>query len=122
MSDDNWCPFCRAPFVSMDPTLTLCRGLHSEPTGYRFVSGNFHVAPGAARAFEQMSGMIVALFRRHLSGDFGELDADDRAVNERAIASGEERVFSSYSVGGVRVYVITEHDRSRTTLLLADEY
>lgn len=117
---DNWCPLCRAPFVSMDPTRYLCRG-HAQPTvGGGFVAGVLAVTPGAAAALDEAA--IATLFRRHLSGDFGELDDEDVRTNQRAIASGDERVFSAYSVGDVELYVITEADRTRTTLLLRDEY
>jgi len=122
MTGENWCPFCRAPYVSMDPSIELCRG-HSRPmVGYRFVPGTFSITPGVAATFPPaLSGMLVSLFRRHLSGDFGELDREDVRANERAIATGE-RILSAYSVGDVKLYIITEADRSRTTLLLRNEY
>lgn len=63
------------------------------------------------------------LLRRHLSGDWGELDAHDRRENERSLKHGF-RVLSSYPVGedGQKVWVITEADRSSTCLLLPSEY
>lgn len=62
------------------------------------------------------------LIRRHLGGDWGDLGAGDKQMNEDAIASGEDRILSAYHVNGEKFYVITEHDRSYTTVLLASEY
>jgi len=63
-----------------------------------------------------------SLLSRHVSGDFGpELDAEDVQANHDAIRDGE-RVLSVYVVAGVRLYVITEADRSSSTILRADEY
>ena len=63
-----------------------------------------------------------SLLSRHVSGDFGpELDAEDVQANQDAIRDGE-RVLSLYVVAGVRLYVITEADRSSSTILRADEY
>ena len=65
---------------------------------------------------------VLSLFvGRHVTGDFGELDEHDVAMNERAIIGGQ-RVLSAYSHGDVRVFVITDADRSRTTVLLRSEY
>ncbi|TGP44886.1 hypothetical protein EN871_09910 [bacterium M00.F.Ca.ET.228.01.1.1] len=63
------------------------------------------------------------LLDRHRCGDWGELSAEDRAANERAIADGA-RVISAYVVGpnDERVWVISEADRSSTTILLPFEY
>ena len=62
-----------------------------------------------------------SLIERHLSGDFGELSEDDAALNRLAV-SGGGRVLSSYRVGSEKVWVVTEADRSVTTVLLPEEY
>lgn len=63
------------------------------------------------------------LLMRHANGDDGGLDAEDKALNATAIASGVGRIFSSYEfAGGVRLWVITEADRSVTTILLPEDY
>ena len=64
---------------------------------------------------------VAKLLRRHLLGDWGDLDLEDAEQNERALVNGD-RVFSSYDQGDHRFYVITEADRSCTTVLLAEEY
>jgi len=70
------------------------------------------------------SGMQAkVLIMRHLSGDFGNLDKEDIEANNASIRSGEGMILSSYEGGEMpKVYVITEHDRSVTTVLLPEEY
>lgn len=81
--------------------------------------GRLKVSPGARAALTHEQ--IAALFERHASFDWAELDAHDVAANVLAIARGE-RVLSGYTVGSVKLFVITEADRSRTTVLLRSEY
>ena len=64
---------------------------------------------------------ILELLRRHLSGDWGEVDKKDTAANDRALMHGE-RILSSYTVKGEKLCVITEADRSATTVLTPGEY
>ena len=59
---------------------------------------------------------------RHMNGDWGELDESDREQNERAVGNGG-RLMSRYSTSsGTVFWIITEHDRSCTTILLPMEY
>lgn len=59
---------------------------------------------------------------RHSKGDWGDVPRRDTRANETAIVHGY-RVISSYQSGaGVRFWIITEADRSQTTVLLPDEY
>jgi hypothetical protein len=59
---------------------------------------------------------------RHISGDWGDLDAHDYRENERAIRSGA-RLFSAYAVNPLKtLWIITEADRSSTCLLLPSDY
>ncbi len=77
--------------------------------------------PGALEALRQAGEDPLCFLSRHASGDWGDLDAHDRRENERALKNGW-RLLSSYPVGEGRVWVITEADRSYTTLLLPSEY
>jgi hypothetical protein len=62
------------------------------------------------------------LLARHAAGDWGELDAHDRRANNRAIKDGT-RILSAYTLpGGRKLWIITEADRSVTTILLPEEY
>ena len=65
---------------------------------------------------------IVVALRRHAACDWGEIDAHDRAANDDALKSNE-RILSVYrSATGTTFWVITEADRSATTVLLPDDY
>lgn len=65
---------------------------------------------------------IVQCLRRHQSRDWGELDAQDREANNQAIKD-RTRILSAYSArNGVKFWIITEADRSVTTVLLPEEY
>ena len=78
--------------------------------------------PGALLALIEAQVTESRLIERHLSGDFGELCEEDQASNRHAIHQGG-RIFSSYRVDAqTKVWVITEADRSVTTLLLPSEY
>ena len=58
---------------------------------------------------------------RHSSGDWGDVCEDDQLANEVALNNGD-RLLSSYrAAGGTKFWIITEHDRSVTTILLPDE-
>jgi hypothetical protein len=65
---------------------------------------------------------VLTALGRHVRGDWGDVDDDDWEANERALKEGT-RLLSVYrSAGGVNFYVITEWDRSLTTILLQDDY
>ena len=77
---------------------------------------------GAMAALIEAQVTESRLIERHQSGDFGEMCAEDLSSNQEAIRHGG-RVFSSFLVGPrTKVWVITEADRSVTTLLLPSEY
>jgi hypothetical protein len=68
-----------------------------------------------------MKEIEVAL-TRHSFGDWGELTDDDRAENDKAVTNGT-RILSAYATGaGTRFWIITEWDRSATTILLPTDY
>ena len=83
--------------------------------------GRVLATPGALKVLSDAGEDPFGYLARHASGDWGELDAHDRRENERSLEHGW-RVLSSYPVGQDRVWVITEADRSITTILLPDEY
>jgi hypothetical protein len=88
----------------------------------RFPLGQIVATPGALDAL-LMAGQTPGTFlRRHVTGDWGNLDAEDRRENERSLTHGC-RLLSAYQLAdGTRIWVITEADRSATTLLLPSEY
>lgn len=89
----------------------------------RFHSGRTYATPGALRALEEARQAPAEFLDRHLSGDWGEMDEHDSRLNDRALESGEDRIFSSYHTSaGEKLWIITEWDRSATTVLLPSEY
>ena len=65
---------------------------------------------------------LLRLLARHLRGDWGDTCKNDQTANERAICNGD-RIMSWYQLSGkTRVLIITEADRSATTIMLAEEY
>lgn len=65
---------------------------------------------------------IMNLLSRHASGDWGELCEEDKGLNEAALVSGDNRLFSAYETARGKVWIITEYDHSVTTVLLPSEY
>lgn len=82
--------------------------------------------PGALALLERLGIEPGALLMRHQSGDWGDLDAEDTELNDDAAAAeGDDRgrILSAYELAeGHKVWIITEWDRSVTTLLLPSEY
>ena len=64
---------------------------------------------------------LTELIERHVSGDDGDLCKADKQLNDLSIKE-DGRVFSSYQTNGVKIYVVTEWDRSYTTIMLAEDY
>jgi len=65
---------------------------------------------------------VMLALQRHQSGDWGDVDDHDRQMNEAALRDGD-RLFSIYnSVRGQKFYIITEWNRSVTTVLLPEDY
>jgi hypothetical protein len=65
---------------------------------------------------------VLAGLVAHAAGDWGDLDAEDCAANERALLDGSRLVSVYRSAADVKFYVITEWDRSITTVLLPEDY
>jgi hypothetical protein len=84
--------------------------------------GQIVATPGALAALERSQQPASCFLARHAIGDWGELDPADVAENEYGMVQGL-RLLSSYKTGaGERIWIITEADRSATTLLLPGEY
>lgn len=102
----------------------------------RFALGRIAATPGALALLERQGFSAAALLARHAHGDWGDVCAEDRATNELALAQGM-RLMSVYRLVDAEklaampvpqrarlptVWIITEWDRSYTTLLRPDEY
>jgi hypothetical protein len=87
-----------------------------------FPLGQCVATPGALAALEEAGQSPADFLNRHVAGDWGEIDREDRGLNEQALKEGA-RIFSVYQTSkGVKVWVITEADRASTCVLLPDEY
>jgi len=82
--------------------------------------------PGASAALGRNNeGSGMSYLFRHVTGDWGELDEEDRKEQTRSLKpdSPDQRILSSYLLeDGTKVWLITEWDRSVTTMLLPEEY
>ena len=92
----------------MKPLFTLCRVV---------------ATPGALAAIGVSGDDLSTYLARHQSGDWGDIDAHDRRENQLSLEQGF-RLMSVYklSITGVKIWVITEADRSSTCILLPEEY
>jgi hypothetical protein len=87
-----------------------------------FPLGQCVITPGAYDAFTATGETPDLYLARHLLGDWGELDAYDRRANDEALQQGL-RLLSRYTLSDKTViWIITEADRSVTTILLPEEY
>ena len=87
-----------------------------------FSLGQVVATPGALEALEEAGQSPMEFLQRHQTGDWSEMVAEDQEENRRAVEQGN-RVFSSYQLStGQKLWVITEWNRSVTTLLLPLEY
>jgi len=84
--------------------------------------GRLLATPAAVDVLQAAGVSIFALVNRHASGDWGDVSEEDRQHNDLAAVAGE-RVLSSYSLpNGQKVWIITEWNRSSTTVLLPEDY
>ena len=88
----------------------------------KFPLGRLLVTPGVVAVLERYSESPLPFVARHASGDWGEVDAEDWQANDESLKDGA-RLLSAYRTSrGEKIWVITEADRSATTLLLPEEY
>lgn len=89
----------------------------------KFPLGRIAVTFGALNALadQDAAGVVASVLFRHRSGDWGELCDGDKKLNNRSLKDGN-RLMSAYTVAGTKLWVITEWDRSVTTVLLPEDY
>lgn len=88
----------------------------------RFALGQVVATPGALGALKDAGQRPAEFLRRHVAGDWGDVDAHDRQENETSVEDGF-RILSAYETArGVKLWVITEADRTSTCVLLPEEY
>jgi hypothetical protein len=88
----------------------------------KFSLGEIVATPGALAAFEEAGEAPLLYLQRHAGGDWGEVDEDDRKENELSLEQGF-RLLSAYTLkSGGRIWIVTEADRSSSTIMLPEEY
>ncbi len=87
-----------------------------------FELGQVVATPGALDALTAAGETPLPYLARHAAGDWGDLGEDDKMLNDLAVTH-DERILSAYTLtDGTRIWIITEGDRSATTVLLPEEY
>ena len=99
--------------------LSNCQGCLGDDA--LFGLGVIGATPGALDLLDRTGTNAAILLGNHQHGDFGTVSSDDASANMTAVIHGA-RILSSYTIGEERLWIITEADRSSTTMLLPDEY
>lgn len=100
----------------------LCAAVVVVGGTVKFNPGQMVATPGALAVLRERGCAPHELLRRHLRGDWGDLSTEDATRNDQALLYGD-RLLSAFDIGGdERIWIITEADRSVTTLLLPSEY
>jgi hypothetical protein len=88
----------------------------------RFPLGRVVATPGALSALEKAEQAPNEFLDRHVNGDWGEVSEVDKEENEVSVEQGF-RILSAYTTSaGDTIWILTEADRSATTILLPEEY
>ncbi len=131
--ETNWPMFSTLQVMSSGDAMKLANSvaeiLKAKPMKVRFKPGTLIMTQGIAQAVENNTSFAAysaGCMKRHLDGDWGDLSDEDRDSNNRALVDGN-RLFSSYKLpspvnGQDKIWIITEADRSTTTVLFPNEY
>ena len=88
----------------------------------KFLLGLITATNGALKALEEARQEAMEFLSRHQHGDWGEVDEEDKKENDLSVLNNF-RILSAYTLKtGVKIRIITEADRSYTTILLPEEY
>jgi len=94
----------------------------SQSRTARFILGQVVATPGALEAMKESGESPTVFLDRHVGGDWGEVCQEDWRLNDEALSDGS-RLLSLYTTkAGAKLWIITEADRSSTTILLPSEY
>ena len=90
--------------------------------GPKFEAGQTVATPGAIEAFVKTGQEAKPFLYRHLQGDWGDVDDEDKKANDWSLEN-DARILSAYHLkDNTKIWIITERDRSATTILLPSEY
>lgn len=88
----------------------------------KFSLGSLVATPAALKALEDAGQSPSEFIARHSAGDWGDVDKSDRKLNDAAVKDGERILSAYHTTKGVKLWIITEADRSSTCILLPEEY
>ncbi len=88
----------------------------------RFRLGRIVGTPGALAAMERAGQTPREFLDQHVQGNWGDIDQEDRQATQAALCNGERLLSAYWTAKRERLWVITEADRSTTTILLPEEY
>lgn len=88
----------------------------------KFPLGQIVATPGALEALEESGQTPDYFLKRHAQGDWGEVDGEDRQLNDQALVDGSRILSAFTTLKNKRLWVITEADRSSTCILLPSDY
>lgn len=71
---------------------------------------------------EKFAKEISVCLKRYITCDWGEMCNEDKETNDNALRNGNDRILAAYDTSEGKIYIITEHDRSYTTILFTHEY
>lgn len=105
--------------------MNSCQTFTARPQAL-FSLGQTDATPGALALLQSQNSEAITFLRRHQAGDWGDLEAEDKAANDEALQSGA-RLLSAYVLDEARLWVITEAQgddgqRASTCILLPEEY
>jgi hypothetical protein len=96
--------------------------MHTQNSSRSFRLGQIFITPGALEVLESSEQQPNEFLKRHARCDWGLVDEDDQRENDLSLERGF-RILSAYKTSeGERIWIITEGDRSATTILLPSEY
>jgi hypothetical protein len=87
-----------------------------------FRLGQIVATPGALQALERAGEAPQKFLERHVCGDWGDLDEEDRQENALSLEHSFRLLSAYQTTAGEKLWVITEANRTLTTILLPDEY
>jgi hypothetical protein len=87
-----------------------------------FLFGQVVATPGALEAIAAADQTPDEFLDRHIMGDWGDLDEEDKRENDLSVKQGYRILSAYHTKANVKIWVITEWDRSATTILLPAEY
>lgn len=92
----------------------------SQTFTQKFELGQVLITPGAHDDLDLKD--VASCLVRHAGGDFGDVCEEDKAYNEEAVETGGRILSAYHDSNGIKFWIITEWDRSATTILLPSEY